>query len=458
MGGKKHGVRRDPASFRDPSGFVFEENSVICRKINPVYQDRYHHLMASGLYKVLTGEKLLIAHEETGKDGEGLIIRPEQVPFISYPYEWCFEQYRDAALTTLRIQILAMQSGMTLKDASAYNIQFINGRAKLIDTLSFEKYAETPWAAYGQYCRHFFVPLTLMAHIDTQLCKMMQTYIDGIPLDLASSVLRGKGGFAAWQHIWLHARALKAQSGAGNRGAPAPLVMKKSLLEALLHSLLCAVENLHPRGEITEWRDYYSATNYGAEGATHKERIVNAYLEKAAPFAHAWDFGANDGRYSRLALNYGATVVAFDRDHAAVTRNYLTVKKMGVNMLPLLFDLTSPSPAIGFANRERKTAGGRGKPEIILMLAVVHHLALSNNVPLDRIARWLSSLGEWVIIEFVPKEDTQVRLLLRTRADIFPAYHEAGFEAAFGRYFQLREKTRIPGTLRVLYLYRAKRN
>jgi hypothetical protein len=412
------------------------------------------------LDKALINAKLMVSHEEdapNGADETGLVIRPEQVPWISYPYEWCFEQYQDAALTTLRIQSLALKFGMTLKDSSAYNIQFINGSPKLIDTLSFDQYAEVPWAAYGQFCRHFLAPLLLMAHVDTRLAKMTQTYIDGIPIDLADTLLRGKGGFAAWQHIHLHAKAINSYGQDGKKAdKPVQLTMKKTLLVSIIDSLTRVVKELKPKNKITEWGDYYQSTNYSDESAAHKERLVQQFLENAGPVSLAWDLGANDGRYSRRALDRGAAVVAFDIDPAAVSRNYLATRKTGAKMLPLLLDLTCPSPAIGFANNERKTIAGRRKPDVILMLAVIHHLAISNNLPLPLIAEWLSSLCKYLIIEFVPKEDSQVQILLKTRVDIFPGYTMSGFESAFTGYFSLREKISIGQSLRTLYLFQSR--
>jgi len=453
-------MRRDTASFRDPSGFVFEQDGTIYRKINPLYMPQYKHLMDSGLYESLIKAKLMVSHEEVERietNEEGIVIRPEQIPYISYPYEWCFEQYKDAALTTLRIQLLGMEFGMSLKDASAYNIQFVRGRPKLIDTLSFDMYTETPWTAYGQFCRHFLVPLMLMAYVDQRLVKMMQSHIDGIPLDLADFILRGKGGFAAWQHIHLHAKAVKSYGEAGKKeGKAIQMTMKKHILFSIINSLIRIIERLKLKDIITEWGNYYSLTNYEEAAAKHKENIVKEYLAnitKKNEKTFVWDLGANDGRYSRCALEYGAEVIAFDIDPIAVGRNYLETHKTGSGMLPLILDLTCPSPAIGFANNERKTIDGRRKPNIILMLAVIHHLAISNNLPLEKIAQWLAALCEYLIIEFVPKEDSQVKILLKTRVDIFPDYSIEGFESAFTSCFRLRGKTQIDQSKRTLYLF-----
>jgi len=225
----------------------------------------------------------------------------------------------------------------------------------------------------------------------------------------------------------------------------------------MIGSLIKIIEKLKLPGVQTEWGDYYSRTNYSAEAAEEKKQTVAKYLDEISP-AVTWDFGANDGTYSRLALsgsNGERFVAAFDIDPVAVERNYTQIRRSGENMLPLLLDLTNPSPAIGFANRERGRLDMRQKPDCILMLAVIHHLAISNNLPLGIIAEWLSSVCGNLIIEFVPKTDSQVQILLATRDDIFPDYTEEGFEAAFGEYFDIVKKQKLSETSesgRIVYL------
>jgi hypothetical protein len=471
---------REYSSFRDPSGSVFVKGGVVFRRVNAVYIPHYNALMSSGLYQKLTAMRLLVPHilvEENNADGS-IVLQPEQIPFVSYPYEWCFEQYKDAALAMLEIERQALHYGMTLKDASAYNIQFTGANAILIDTLSFETYMEGAWAGYGQFCRHFLCPLFLMSYSDERLSKLTQNYIDGIPLDLASLLLRGKGGFAVWQHIHLHAKTAAKYADAG---APAtvqqndakskyikPAALKKQTLLAIIESLIRVLENLNQKVNTTEWGAYYTATNYSDGATAEKERIVKELVysalgdviaaSKGAP-PLVWDLGANDGRYSRLAAEAGAYTVAFDIDNGAVGHCYRALKQNGSvgsgRLLPLLLDLNAPSPAIGFANRERKTIAERGKPCLTLALALIHHLVISNNVPFAHIAEWLASFTKRLIIEFVPKTDSQVERLLRTRTDIFGGYNEAEFESAFGAYFSLLEKRPIAESKRTLYLFGA---
>jgi len=418
--------------------------------------------MTSGLYQTLVSKGLLIEHAEintsTSSQNDYLIIQPEKVPFISYPYEWSFNQLKDAALTTLKIQKYAMEFGMVLKDASAYNIQFLYNIPKLIDILSFEFYKEgSPWIAYGQFCRHFLAPLFLMAKVDVRLSQLLKIYIDGIPLDLASKLLKGKGGFAAKQHIHWHARSISKHSKDGeNSNKVKTIHISKFSYTALIESLIHCVENINLYDVTTEWMNYYSNTNYSDEAFLQKKNIISNFI-KSENIDCVWDLGANDGTISHVALQSGAnSIIAFDIDPIAVDNNYLKVKKSEEKILPLIVDLTNPSPGIGFANVERLPINLRQKPDCILALALIHHLAISNNLPFEKIAEWLSQLTKNLIIEFIPKEDSQVQTLLATRTDIFSKYNNLEFEKAFGKYFNLVKCEHITESSRIIYLYSAK--
>lgn len=449
---------REFSSFRDPSGVVFRQDGAVLRQVNRCYQAQYDQMMAK-LYTPLTSQGLLVEHEEltvTPEDKNAYkLIRPVQIPFISYPYEWSFGQLKDAALTTLRIHRAALDQDMILKDASAYNIQFLNGRPVLIDTLSFDFYQQgSPWPAYGQFTRHFLAPLMLMAYRDIRLNQLLRVYIDGVPLDLASTLLKGKGGFAASQHIHWHAKST-LKHGQDGKGEIRKIAISKFNHMALIDSLIRVVEKLTLKGVVTEWGDYYAHTNYSDAATRAKEALVSSYVDAVSPKT-AWDLGANDGRYSRLALKQGGSVVAFDVDPIAVERSYHAVKASHEAMLPLVLDLTNPSPAMGFANRERTSISDRQKPDLVMMLAVIHHMVISNNLPMPMLADWLASLAGHLIIEFVPKEDSQVQTLLATRDDIFPDYTKEGFERAFSGWFDILRAENVEGSQRTLYLMRAK--
>ncbi len=450
-------TQREFSSFRDPSGTVFQREGTLFRQVNTCYQKQYDALMQSGLYGELTKAGDLISHTEVDEaplSGEMYrMIRPQRVAMISYPYEWSFGMLKDAAIATLRVHRAALDKGMILKDASAYNIQFVEGRATLIDTLSFDFYAEgQPWIAYGQFCRHFLAPLLLMANVDIRLNLLLRDWIDGIPLDLAAKLLGGKGGLFAKQHIAWHAKAVQKHDEDGKKQTSSRTVKLPLASQiAMIESMMRGVERLSLANVQTEWGDYYENTNYSEQAAAKKQSLVSEFLEQCAPKT-AWDVGANDGRFSRLALECGASVVALDVDPLAVESGYLWVKRAKKPLLPLLCDLTNPSPAIGFACAERTSIFDRQKPDCILALAVIHHLAISNNLPLPMIAAWLASMTDTLIIEFVPKADSQVALLLKTRDDIFPEYTEDGFEAAFSAYFSIARKEPVSDSERTLYL------
>jgi hypothetical protein len=445
------------SSFRDPAGFVFRRDGVLYRAIRRPGLPHFERLLASGLYDELVEARLLVPHEEApastaGPDDVERVIRPEEVPFVSYPYEWSFSQLQDAALATLEIQKRALRRGLTLVDASAYNIQFLRGAPVLIDTLSLRQAADgEPWTAYRQYCQHFLAPLALMALRDVRLGQLLRIHIDGVPLDLASALLplASRRRASLLLHLHLHARSQKRYEGRQLDG-PRRKVALQALL-GLVDSLETGTRKLRWRPAGTEWADYYEDTNYTADGLAEKERAVASFVAEARPRT-VWDLGANVGAFSRAAASAGAMVVSFDLDPACVERNYLRVRAdKETRLLPLLMDLANPSPASGWANEERMSLLERGPADAVLALALIHHLAIGNNVPLDRAARFFARAGRSLLIEFVPKSDSQVKRLLVTREDVFDGYTQAGFERAFGTYFEIRRRAPLAGSERILY-------
>lgn len=447
-------------SFRDPSGFLFRCDGIIYRQINFKCQENYEALMEIGLYDKLLEKKLLVPHKEVDiapemPDVAYKIIRPQYIPFISYPYEWSFSQLKDASLATLEIERIALEHGMTLKDASAYNIQFLDGKPILIDTLSFEKYRlNEPWIAYRQFCQHFLATLALMACCDIRLNQLLRIYIDGVPLDLASSLLpkRTWANFGILMHIHLHARS-QAKHADVREPMRRPQMGLNALL-GLIDGLSSTVERLKWQPQGTEWVDYYDQTNYTDSGLNSKKILVKEYLELTKP-SSVWDLGANVGIFSRLAIDQGIFTVAFDIDPACVERNYLDmVKHQEFNSIPLVLDLTNPSPGIGFENRERTSFIDRGPVDMVFALALLHHLAISNNLPFDRIAGFFAHICDNLIIEYIPKEDSQVQRMLANREDIFDNYDQESFEREFDRHFITVRKDPVKDSLRTLYLMR----
>jgi hypothetical protein len=451
------------SSFRDPSGFVFTRAGILYRQVNRVFRDEFEAVTASGLYDELARRRLLIPHETVpvelaATDEAAAVLRPEPVQFISYPYEWSFGQLRDAALLTLEIQEQALGRGLTLRDASAYNVQFDGGRPVFIDTLSFEPRKEgAPWIAYRQFCEHFLVPLALMSRVDVQLGALLRTHLEGIPLELGSRLL----GARSWRslgllfHVKLHAAAQRRYRDRVPEAKMRRPVTAQTVL-GLVRSLRGVIEGLEWSPGGTEWSDYTTDNNYTADAASSKRELVTELL-RGRGARTAWDLGANTGEYSRAARAVVPLVVAFDLDPAAVERNYRRVRAEGeTGVLPLCMDLTNPSPALGWAHRERLSLEQRGPADAVLALALVHHLAIGHNLPLERIAGFFARLGRTLIIEFVPKSDSQVQRMLRSRPDIFPGYTREGFEAAFRTSYRIDSVHPVAGSERLLYLMTAR--
>lgn len=335
-------------SFRDPSGYIYRYDQVLYRDIMQSYQRHYDALMSSGLYNALASQGLLIPHTEIDppdqtEPGHYKTIQPAEVPFISYPYEWCFSQLKDAALQALEIMKKSLDFNMILKDASAYNIQFHHGKPIFIDTLSFEIYEEgLPWVGYGQFCRHFVAPLALMSKTDIRLSSLLRNHIDGPPLDLASRLLpfKTKLSFSLLLHIHLHAKSQQKYANI-NKPQPARINVSQKGLRGIIDSLESLIKRLVLRGEKTEWANYYQETNYSEKAFDHKKRLVGEFV---------------------------------------------------------------------------------------------------------------SRLGDGLIIEFVPKEDSQVQSMLASRENIFDNYNQASFEAEFGKFFNIIRKERITDSKRSLYL------
>lgn len=452
------GAVRLPGSFRDPAGHVFVSEGTLYRQIEPAGREAYQRLMQSGLYESLVGDRLLVSHEGLGSplgQPHATLIRPERVPMVSYPYEWCFSQLRDAALAMLAVAREALRFGMALKDASAYNIQFLRGRPILIDTLSFEPYSGGPWVAYRQFCQHFYAPLLLQSVTDPRLARLSQVFIDGVPLSLASTLLPRRSWLkpGALFHIHMHAAAERKWSGSPSSGGPGP--SGPGNMEALLDSLERAVTATRWT-PTSEWSSYYSdQPSYAPEAFAQKLDLVTGWLSRLQP-ATVWDVGANTGQFSKVAARQGAHAVALDSDPACVETLYLEARaeQLGT-LLPLVADLASPSPAIGWANVERQTLEQRGPADLVLALAVIHHLAIGNNVPLAAVADYFARIGRRAIVEFVPKSDPMVQRMMASRADIFESYTAEEFERAFSARFTIEQRAVISTSDRLLYLMTA---
>jgi ribosomal protein L11 methylase PrmA len=453
------------SSFRDPSGFVFSKDGGVYRQINKSYQEVFELFESSGLYEKLVKDKKIVAHSDASISSPNeknafKVVKPDLIPFISYPYEWSFSQLKDAALLTLKIQKISLAHGMTLKDASSYNVQFVGNKPIFIDTLSFEKYeAGNPWVAYKQFCQHFLAPLMLMAKVDVRLLSLCRNYIDGIPLDLTAKLLprRTKFSMGCFMHIHLHSKAQNQFSDAQDE-SKSKKTLSENGMKGLVDNLSNLVKGLEWKPGGTEWGDYYEATNYTDDSFEEKKIKVRNFIGAINPAPKlAVDLGANDGTFSSIAQEVCEQVVAADIDPTAVEKNYRRLKKNGAStLLPLLLDLTNPTPNSGWANNERDSFFTRAPVDLVLSLALIHHLVISNNVPISKLAKFYSEFAPNLIIEFVPKEDSQVRRLLISREDIFPDYTLDCFREEFSKYFEFVKEESISGTERTLCLLKRK--
>ncbi|MDX1510213.1 MAG: hypothetical protein R3249_02610 [Nitriliruptorales bacterium] len=454
-------MQRVAGSFRDPSGYVFEHDGVLYRAVMERFREDFEAFVDSGCHAALVDAGLLVDHDDLADTSLApeawKILRPERVPFLTWPHEWSPGQRRAAAIATLDAQLIALEHDLVLRDASAFNVQFVKGRPILIDTLSFGRRVEdAPWTAYGQFCRHFLAPLALEAHVDPRLAALLLGNIDGIPLDLAAGLLPGKTkrrpGLA--MHLHLHARATATRE-ADPDAEPKTARFSRKALVGMAQQLRGAVGKLswEPRGTV--WVDYYDEAGHYDEAAMDaKVALVRRHLESLAPDL-VFDLGANTGRFSQLAAGTGATVVAADIDHGAVEGAWRAIQERPLDvgdLIPIRYDLANPTPRIGWGNEERADLADRGPADVILALALVHHLAIGNNVPLTAVLEVFARLGRSAVVEWVPKDDPKVRVLLATREDIFDGYTQEAFEDAAAAHFQIAQRDPVGDSGRILYL------
>jgi 2-polyprenyl-3-methyl-5-hydroxy-6-metoxy-1,4-benzoquinol methylase len=422
----------EQSSFRDPDSQVWFEGNQPFRTIMPSYLPHYDKLMKSGLYDHLVKRGLLIGHEEVYADVRKAVIKPERVDFISYPYEWCFSQLKQAASKMLTINLIALQYGMILKDASAFNMQFVGSKAVLIDTASFVEYKDgMPWLAFGQFMRHFLAPLVLAHYRGPKYLKLTQEYMDGLPVGEIARDLPIRSFLNMNCNMFVH--TFRMADGHNRDGD-----LKREYLERLLGRLGEYVDSLTPKRE-SKWDRYEPEDAYTAAKAI---AVVEALAKSGGVVG---DLGANKGRYTSMVSMMGRSVVAIDRDHDCIDR-------MTGEALKLVVDLNNPTPAIGWGNKERKSFLERASFQTTLALALIHHLCIGNNVPLCKVAEVLRGMTtETLIIEWIPEEDDKAQLLAKGR--VFPAYCKEIFEREFGKFFDLRSVRKIGESCRDLYMY-----
>ncbi|MGI5923538.1 MAG: SAM-dependent methyltransferase [Lentisphaeria bacterium] len=417
--------RQDPGSFRDPNGHVFWLDGLPYRSVTASGKDDMELLQQSGLADELCADGRLVPFSVDGAMPDGAMrLKLSPLPWISYPYEWCFEQLQDAATLTLDVMLAALARDMMLKDASAFNVAWRGGRPIFLDHGSFTRYInDRPWPAYRQFCEHFLAPLAVISRNDALLGMISRCFLDGIPLDLASQLLP----WTSWlrpsmlMHIHLHAKMQRRFADSARKKSGKSVTMPKNSLLAMLENLRGAVRSLRSPVPQSAWHDYYHDTNYNEKAFADKHRLVAQACGELAPTARVIDLGANNGEFSRIAAQHAALVVAADMDHGAVAGLYRSIRGQADSRIyPLVQNLDNPTPGLGLFNSERRSFLERCRGDLAMGLALIHHLRIGSNWPLAHITRLFAQCADTAIVEFVPKDDGQVQRLLHSRPDIYP--------------------------------------
>lgn len=450
---------RHPSSYRDPSGFIYKDNGVYYRQINPVYFEEYKHAKKSGVYEKLFDKQWLIPHKEISSSEHKIVILPEQLDFITYPYEWSYNQYKHAAQLTLRLQLFLLENGFSLKDASAFNIAFHKGKATFIDTLSIEKYKENqPWRALKQFNEHFFGPLILAQNYGGQYLKTLQHSINGIDLNEVKRQLPFTSRFHPIIYSHIHLLAHSREKSQDINKVNKEIQLSKEQQIKMLKALEQHIDGMQSK-ENTEWSSYYSQINYQEDAFQIKKDLIKDWCAsiKAAKII---DLGGNEGTFSRELLGQASQIIVSDIDQPAIDQCYLTqLKSKGKKLIPVVCDLLQPSPAIGFNQSERDSFTSRVvnfKADVSLALALIHHITLTGNVPFNMSARYFAQLSKFLIIEFPDREDSWVQYILDSKRDarhLFDDYNYSAFAKAYQKEFKLIKLEKIAGTQRTLFLF-----
>jgi hypothetical protein len=437
----------------------------VVRALSPRGLEDWRALSQTSFFPRLMEAGKVVRTEEAEANGslEGVLrgeaagmLKHERIPFVSYPYEWPFSMLRDAALLQLELVAAALEEGMILKDSSPYNVQFRGARPVFVDVGSFESLREgEPWVGYRQFCMLFLYPLMLCAHEGIDYHPLLRGSLDGIAPAQAAAMLGGMRG-GVLKHVKLHAKLERRYDDSSQKEVRRELKdagFSSELIKANVKGLTKLVSGLRWEPKGSEWSEYGETCTYTDEESREKADFVRAAAASRRR-ALAWDLGANDGRYARIAAEHADATLALDIDHLTVDRLYRTLREEGrEDVLPLVMNLADPSPGLGWRGRERKRLEERGQPELVLALALVHHLAITANVPLAEVVDWLASLGASVVVEFPTRQDPMVqRLLAGKREGTHDDYSLETFERRLGEAFEVERRAELQGGVRVIFL------
>ena len=385
------------------------------------------------------------------------VLEHEVVPFVSYPYEWTHSMLRDAALLHLHILEVALENGWTLKDATPFNIQFIGARPVFIDVPSFMPWVKgEPWLAYRQFCANFLTPLMLQTYLGLDTRPLMRSYLDGIPPTEAAKYFHGLARLrrGVLSHVILPAIVENRIAATERNNVPAKQRKaanhSKAMVIGLVQSITRLVRGLKFKQTHSDWSEYAQSHSYNDEEFQQKKQFVeNAVSHR---IALVWDIGCNTGTFSRILAPHADCVVSVDSDHNAVEKLYLEEhQKKDSNILPLIINLANISPDQGWAGSERAAFDRRGKPDMILVLALVHHVRISANIPFDLFLAWLRMLDAEIVIEFVDRHDEMVVKLLTNKKEQYADYSRETFVRQVEERFRIKNRAVLKGGKREIF-------
>ena len=459
----------DPGSYRDPDTRVFRHQGAIYRCLSRRALLDWDHLRSTRFFERFTRDGALVETEQlqdlTTLPALGArwaaVLRHEKVPFVSYPYEWPFSMLKDAALLQLDLTLAALEEGMILKDATPYNSQWVGSTPTFIDIGSFARYEDgNPWDGYRQFCSQFLYPLILQAYKGVPYHAWLRGSLEGIDAEDCRSLLSARDYVrpGVLSHVYLQAKA-QSRFQYSNRSVRSDLRAAgfgAAMIVNNVKGLRRTIEGLVWSPSKSTWSDYSTEHSYSEGDLQRKSDFVGRVLARRR-WSIVWDIGCNTGTYSRLAADHADYVVALDGDHLAVDRMYAELgREKRSTVLPLLMDFANPSPDLGWRGRERRSLAQRGSPELILCLALMHHLVIGRNIPLREFVEWLASLGGDVVLEFVGRQDPMVGRLLQNRGEFDISYSREELEFALEDHYHSVTHETLQSSDRTLYYARTK--
>jgi SAM-dependent methyltransferase len=468
-------TRYEPGSFRDPDSAVFRDGDRVLRGLSGAAADDWDRLEATRFFPALVAAGQVVGTTPYEGDaplsprGEpwARVLEHERIPVVSYPYEWPFAMLRSAAALHLEVLAAALDEGMSLKDGTAYNVQFVGARPTFIDVGSFEPSAG-PWPGYRQFCQTMLFPLMVQAHLGVPFHAMLRGSIDGLTASDVTGMFSGLHRFrkGVLRNVTLHS-VLERRVTTASETVKADLTssgFSTELAKATTKNLLKLVNGLEvdKRGSASDsdhsvWSDYRDTCSYSDDDAKAKQAFVRGVLPEG-DHRVVLDLGANDGEYSFLAAEMAEQVVAVDGDEKVIDLLYRRLRTEGnETILPLVMNLVDPSGGIGWRNRERAPFVERVQPDVTMALALVHHLTIAANVPLPEVVAWLASFGGRVVVEFPHADDVQVKRLLANKpTGLFDDYRRDRFEDLLVEQFLVHRQETLPGGTRTIYLVEPK--